>query len=131
MNNDSSARSHVEAKAVWEAEGKFYTLRLKGMGRVEMDRDEDELLYSSELFYKSVIPSQERYRFVVDIEDTFTIQETEEDPRARRASTSIDVISLESLKSAMELKNIPEDASIEIDPFDGGNLVTFKWKAEL
>lgn len=126
--SQESARSPVEVKAVWEVDGKFHTLRLKGEGRVEMDRDEDELIYSSHLFYKDAIPNPERYRFIVDIEDSFTITETPEDPRIRRASTSIDKISLTSIEEAMRLKGVPTDASFEIDPFEGGNLVTFIWK---
>lgn len=126
--SQQSARSPVEVKAVWEVEGKFHTLRLKGEGRVEADREDDELISSSSLFYPEKIPSPEKYRFIVDIEDTFTITETDEDPRLRRASTSIEKITLTTIEEAMSRKSVPADAEIEIDPFEGGNLVTFKWK---
>lgn len=125
--SDTSAQAPVEVKAVWEADGKFHTLRLKGLGRVESERYEEET-FSSSLFYRDAIPVQDKYRFIVDIEDTFTIQTTDEDPRERRVSANLEVINIETLKVLMAARKVPEDASIEIDPFDGGNLVTFKWK---
>lgn len=125
---DTSARSPVEVKAVWEVDGKFHTLRLKGEGRVEGDTEEREHLYSESSFSPYRLAPVQRYRFIVEIEDTFTITETDEDPRLRKASTSIDKITLTAIEEAMSRKSVPADAEIEIDPFEGGNLVTFKWK---
>lgn len=125
--SQQSARSPVEVKAVWEVDGKFHTLRLKGVGRVESNT-EDEEYYFSENFYAYRPAPIQKYQFIVDIEDNFTITETDKDPRERIASTSVDKISLTSIEEAMRLKGVPADASFEIEPFDGGNLVTFKWK---
>ena len=126
MTIDSSAEAPVDVKAVWEAEGKFYTLRLKGMGRIDADTQTEEIYSAYDYNYMPVRDTS--YRFTVNIEDSFTIQESEKDPRERRVSANLEKINLETLKVLMTARGVPDDASIEIDPFDGGNLVTFKWK---
>lgn len=123
MQSSQSLSEAVQVKAVWELNGDFYTLRLHGLGRVELDEPDTYYYYDSK-----ISADKPRYKFIVDIDDDFTITQSDEDPTIRTAIADIKKINLEELRAGMKMRGIPEDASFEIDPYDGGNLVKFTWK---